>query len=384
VAVSLRPEINMAMTTMAAAGKSHQRINGSVRATDFLTHPVYNEQNSPSIYIYPTGEVFMNFDSGIALILAIQNIGGWLEAPLRFFTFLGTENFYLLILPILYWCVDANLGMRVGVILLLGSGINDIFKLALHSPRPYWVSAQVKALSAEPSFGAPSGHAQSAVGVWGMLASFVGKTWFWVVAIVVAFLIGFSRMYLGVHFWGDVWLGWLIGALILFLVLRLWDSVGNWVAKKSLAVQATLAFVVSLTMILLGAFFVYGLRDYSLPPEWMTNAARASDVLPAPVSMKSIITSAATLFGLALGAAWMRQMGGFQASGPVERRALRYIVGLVGVAILWYGLGEIFPSDEALVPYILRFIRYVLVGLWVSGGAPWLFLRFKLAEPSNR
>lgn len=322
----------------------------------------------------------MNFDAGIALILAIQNLGVWLEAPLRFFSFLGTENFYLLILPILYWCVDANLGLRVGVILLLGSGINDIFKLALHSPRPYWVSAQVKALSAESSFGIPSGHSQSAVGVWGMLASYIGKSWAWVVAIVIAFLIGFSRMYLGVHFGGDVLLGWLLGALILFSVLRLWDSVGNWVTKKSLAQQAALAFAASLTMILLGAFFIYGLRDYSLPAEWMTNAARGADVLPAPVSMGSIITSAATLFGLALGAAWIRQVGGFQASGPVEKRALRYIVGLVGVAIFWYGLGAIFPRGEALVPYILRFIRYVLVGWWVSGGAPWLFLRFKLAE----
>jgi len=322
----------------------------------------------------------MNFDSGIALILAIQNLGAWLEAPMRFFSFLGTENFYLLILPILYWCVDANLGLRVGVILLFSGASNEIFKLALHSPRPYWVSAQVKALSAESSFGAPSGHSQSAVGVWGMLASHVGKTWAWVVAIVMAFLIGFSRLYLGVHFGGDVLLGWLLGALILFAVLRLWDSVGNWIAKKSFIQQAALAFAVSLTMVLLGAFFMYGLRDYSMPAEWIKNAARGADVLPAPVSLNSIITSAATLFGLALGAAWMKQMGGFQASGTVEKRALRYIVGLIGVAIFWYGLGAIFPRDEALVSYILRFIRYALVGLWVSGGAPWLFLRFNLAE----
>jgi hypothetical protein len=77
-------------------------------------------------------------------------------------------------------------------------------------------------------------------------------------------------------------------------------------------------------------------------------------------------------------------MGGFQASGPVEKRALRYIVGLVGIIIFWYGLGEIFPRDETFLSYVLRFIRYALVGLWVSGGAPWLFLRFNLAENPNR
>ena len=326
----------------------------------------------------------MNFDSGIALILAVQNLGAWLEVPMRFFTFLGTENFYLLILPVLYWCVDANLGLRVGVILLFSGSVNEIFKLAMHSPRPYWVSAQVKALSSETSFGLPSGHAQNAVSVWGMLASYVGKTWAWVVAVLMAFLIGFSRMYLGVHFGGDVLLGWLIGVVILFAVLGLWDSVGNWVTKKSLAAQAALSFAASLVMILFGAFFVYGLRDYSLPAEWMTNAARASDVLPVPVSMGTVISSAATLFGLVLGAAWIRQMGGFQASGPVEKRVLRYIVGLVGVAIFWFGLSEVLPRGETIFPLILRFIRYALVGLWVSGGAPWLFLHFNLAEHPNR
>jgi hypothetical protein len=100
--------------------------------------------------------------------------------------------------------------------------------------------------------------------------------------------------------------------------------------------------------------------------------------------MGTVISSAATLFGLVLGAAWIRQMGGFQASGPVEKRVLRYIVGLVGVAIFWFGLSEVLPRGETIFPLILRFIRYALVGLWVSGGAPWLFLHFNLAEHPNR
>ncbi len=326
----------------------------------------------------------MNFDSGVAFILAVQNLGAWLEIPMRFFTFLGTQNFYLLILPILYWCLDAGLGFRVGVILLFSGVVNETLKLALHSPRPYWVSAQVKPFSSEGSFGAPSGHAQSAVSVWGMLASAVGKTWAWVISIIVTFLIGFSRMYLGVHFSWDVLLGWLIGSILLLTVLGLWDSVGNWAAKKSFIEQIALAFAASLLMILLGAFFVYGLRDYSLPAEWIKNAARASDVIPDPVSLSRVITSAATFFGLVSGEAWIRQLGGFQASGPIEKRALRFIAGLVGIAIFWYGLGAILPHGETLLPSILRFIRYALVGGWISGAAPWLFLRLNLAEKSNR
>ena len=324
----------------------------------------------------------MDFGSGVDLILKIQNLGDWLEAPMRFFTFLGTENFFMLILPILYWCVDTSLGLRMGVVLLLSSGSSEIVKLIFHNPRPYWVSVRVRPLSSETSFGTPSTHAQNAVSVWGMLASYFHKPWAWAAAAILAFLVGLSRMYLGVHFGGDVLVGWVIGAVLLFIVLRFWGPVGNWLASQSPMRQILYAFIPSLIMILMGAFFNYGLRDFTLPEEWMTNAARA-DALPVPVSMNSIITSAATLLGLAVGAVWTRQIGEFQASGPIEKRALRYIVGLIGIVVFWYGLGAVLPRGEALLPYILRFVRYTMVGWWVSGGAPWLFFRFKLVPSQN-
>jgi membrane-associated phospholipid phosphatase len=326
----------------------------------------------------------MNFDSGIAFVVMIQNLGGWLEAPMRFFTFLGTQNFFILMLPILYWCIDSSLGLRVGLILLLSGGINEIFKLAFHGARPYWVSARVRALSGETTFGIPSGHAQNAVGVWGMMASYMRKPWAWIVAVALAFLIAFSRLYLGVHFLSDILAGWLIGGILLLCVLRLWEAVAKWIASRTLLGQAGLAFAVSMLMILAGAILFIGLKDYSLPEEWMKNAARSGTDLPAPVSMERVLTFAATLFGLAVGAAWIQKLGGFQASGPIEKRALRYLVGLMGVFIFWYGLGAVFPHGEALLPYIMRFIRYALLGFWISGGAPWLFFRFNLAEQANR
>jgi hypothetical protein len=50
---------------------------------------------------------------------------------------------------------------------------------------------------------------------------------------------------------------------------------------------------------------------------------------------------------------------------------------------LWFGLGQIFPRDETLISYILRYMRYSLVGFWVIAGAPWLFFHFKLAGRPN-
>lgn len=316
-------------------------------------------------------------ENGIAMILAIQSWGEWLQAPMQFFTSLGYENFFLLILPLLYWCVDSRLGLRVGFILLASTAVYDLLKLAFAGPRPYWVSAAVKPFSAESSFGIPSGHAQSAVSVWGVIAAYIRKPWAWIVAVVLMFLIGFSRMYLGVHFPHDVLVGWLIGTVILTLFLSLWDSTAARVKRMNIIQQAWLAFAVSLAIVLVGGVLVYGMRDYQIPEEWAANALRAGE-MPDPVSMDGILTSAGTLFGLSVGAAWTMQMGGFQVEGPIWKRALRYIVGLTGVVILWMGLGAVFPRQEELISYSLRYLRYALVGCWVTGGAPWLFLRFSL------
>ena len=321
------------------------------------------------------------FDSGIQFILFIQKFS-WLEAPMRFFTFLGTEYFFLFALPVIYWCVDSALGIRVGVALLFTGGFNDIIKMFMRGPRPYWLSTQVKALSTESSFGVPSGHSQSAAVVWGMLAHRLGKAWAWIVAVVIIFLIGFSRMFLAVHFPHDVLVGWFLGALTLWAFIALWDRAAAWAKQKSFIQQILLALAASLVIILFGGLAFNGLRGYVFPQEWMTNALQAGDPLPAPVSMDATLTSAGTLFGLLAGLAWINRRGGYQVSGPVGMRILALVIGLIGVLILYLGLKMVFPSGDSLAAYFFRYLRYTLVGFWVSGGAPWLFFHFKIIRPN--
>ena len=316
---------------------------------------------------------------GVDWIIAIQGLGAWLELPMKFFSFLGTENFYLLVLPLIYWCIDAGLGIRIGFILLTSVYVNGIFKLWFAGPRPYWVSGKVIPFSAESSFGVPSGHAQNAVGIWGIVASGIRKPWAWGAAFALAFFIGFSRWYLGVHFPHDVFVGWLIGGILLWAFIKFWNPVEAWLKQKTLGLQVFIALIVSVIFIALGAVSVGRLDGYTLPDEWKTNALRAGE-LPAPVSMENFITSAATLFGLAAGAAWIASQGGYQASGPMAQRAIRFVIGFIGILLVWRGLDLILPDNADLVSFVFRYIRYSLVGFWVTAGAPWLFFRFKLAD----
>lgn len=321
-------------------------------------------------------------NNGINWVLTIQSLGAWLELPMRFFSYLGSEDFFFLVLPLLYWSVDAGLGLRVAFILVTSNYLNGIFKLVFASPRPYWVSTDVKPFAVEPTFGIPSGHAQNAAALWGIMAASLRKRWVWFAAIVLIFLIGFSRLYLGLHFLHDVLAGWLLGGLLLFAFILGWNPVSTWLAGRTLAQQIGIAFVMSLIMIALGAWQVSGLTDYVVAPEWIDNALRAG-AEPAPVSMEAFLTSAGTLFGLAAGLAWLATQGGYQTEGPVAHRALRYVIGLIGILILWRGLGAVFPRDENLISYVLRYFRYTLVGFWIAALAPWLFFHFKLARRSK-
>jgi len=314
-------------------------------------------------------------DFGVQLVVVLQGLGSWLELPMKFFSFLGTEDFFMVVLPVLYWCVDSNLGIRVAVILMLSGSFNDVFKMALHGPRPYWYSTKVYALATETSFGAPSGHAQNATAVWGILAAGLRKWWAWLVAILLILLIGLSRLYLGVHFPHDVLFGLLIGGLLLWLVLRFWDPVVAWAKKKNLSQQIITAFLASLVLFLLPLIPFVWLKviHWQPPQEWAAYATQA-------ISLGGASTSAGTFFGLMAGLAWLVHKEGFRTKGLWWQLILRYLLGVAGVLIIRYGLKFIFPEGETALAYFFRYLRYTAIGFWVTGGAPWAFIRLKLAE----
>ena len=314
--------------------------------------------------------------------LILQGLGTWLLAPMSFFSFLGTEQFYLFIAPAIFWCLDAGLGLRLGLGLAVSGSVNSILKLAFHSPRPYWVSEQVQAFTAETSFGLPSGHAQNAVVVWGLLAAWINKTWAWIVAILLMLMIGLSRLYLGVHFLGDVLVGWLVGALILWAFLRLERPLLAWLIRRPISQQVLAALAFSLGLVLLGYLARLALGEWQTPEAWITLARRTPEAAePNPLGVSGLVSMAGVFFGMALGGILLKQQGWFNAGGPALQRLLRYLIGLAGVLAIYTLLGAVFPHGENLAAYGLRYLRYGLIGLWIAYLAPWIFIRLKLAQP---
>lgn len=320
----------------------------------------------------------------IAMIQMMQSAGLHLMGLWSGVTVLGSEEFFILIMPALYWSIDSAVGLKTGVILMLSTVFNGFFKVMLHSPRPFWFSNSIAAYSSEASFGMPSGHAMNTITVWGFLASSFRQTWLTILAVVVIVLVGVSRIFLGMHFISDVLIGWLLGFILLILFLKFEPGITASIKKMTLAQHLGLAIASSLGLIALSCIPLVFLQNWQIPSIWLENAVRAiPGVLPNPLDQSGTITGAGLWLGLCAGAAWIHSRGGYSAKGVGFQLFLRYLIGVIGVAILWFGLKLIVPQTTDVFGFGFRYLRYAIVGCWISGFAPAIFIRYKLAFPMS-
>ena len=312
----------------------------------------------------------------LPISIFFQSSPSWLVSIFKGITFLGNTEFYLIIMPALFWCIDATLGIRTGIMLLISGGLNSILKFSFQWPRPFWVTTKVTNLAEGTSFGFPSGHAQNAASIWGLIGTSTSKKWFRWIVVLVIFLIGFSRIVLGVHFTHDVLVGWLVGAILLWIFLKLEQPIANWFKAQSLPVQI-LALILATSLFLIPAILIVPpFNPPPVPQAWIEGAGEVIE----PYHYEGLLTTSGAFFGLGLGVILLVRSGGFDAGGPFWQRALRYLVGLAGVLVLYLGLGSIFPDQIDLTSYVLRFFRYSLIGFWIAFGAPKLFTGLKLAS----
>ena len=313
-------------------------------------------------------------------MILIQNLGAWLASPMHFFSFLGTEDFFLLILSALYWCVDSAIGLRVALTLLISNTLNGYLKLAFRGARPYWFDTSIKALSHESAFGIPSGHAQNSMVVLGTIALGFRRKWVTILCCLAIFLVGFSRLYLGVHWISDVLAGWIIGLIILWVVAKLEKPVITWWISKSLIIQILLSFVISFAIILIGFLWQSSFSGWQAPAAWQQNVTAAFPsalINPAPPS--GSYTLAGLWLGMLIGASMIHRFGRHQPPSELGRKILVYVIGLIGVMAFWYGLGSIFPRSEDLISHGFRYFRYALVGFWIIALAPLTFRKLKIS-----
>lgn len=140
-----------------------------------------------------------------------------------------TGRYYFLILILMIWLIIKDKKNAVIPILLtvvsvaLSDWASNILKHLIERPRPCHVVESVRLLvGCGGSFSMPSNHAANASAIIFAL-SYQSKKWMRWLVLAVAILVGFSRIYVGVHYLSDVIVGTFIGIIVSILVIYLFE-----------------------------------------------------------------------------------------------------------------------------------------------------------------
>ena len=300
---------------------------------------------------------------GEDLIVGVQSWSTpFLDGLFAVFSFLGDEEFFLLLLPLVYWCFSKKTGRWLAYALLLSTYLNSLIKHIFLIPRPSDPRVRVLRPVDPPNPSFPSGHAQSGVAVWGFLASRARQAIVWVLIVPLVFLIGFARIYVGVHDPVAVIGGWIVGVIFLALFLWLMPRAEQSLGRQPLALKLALAIILPIAGLFLHRADIRGLY-------------------PAP----DAATVMGTILGMSVGFLFEPRCIRFRVDGPWWQRLLRLVAGLLITLIFWQGPKLLLPEEMAHgLAMALRFLRYAGTGLAAILLAPWLFVKLRLAQTEAR
>jgi membrane-associated phospholipid phosphatase len=262
----------------------------------------------------------------------------------------GSEIIIIGLLLTLYWAVNKREGILATYLLVFALLINYWLKIIIAKDRPP-VSNWYPGADA-PNYSTPSGHSQFSATLYGWFAARIKKGWVAFLAVIITFLVGISRIYLGVHYLGDVLLGWGIGIITVIAFVYLERPIRELLSRYSQESLLMGLAIIGFLMILIAS------------------------LLPQPPNDNFGAVGGLTI-GLALGFILENRFVGFSVEvGEGERwkLALRVIIGFVLVFGVMIGLAPILPTEDIW----LRAIRYMLIAITGVFAWPAIFKRINL------
>jgi len=254
---------------------------------------------------------------------------------------LGSDAVLVALSSMIYWCLDKRRGRTVTYVLFMGAYLNFFLKFLVPWPRPPVEYHIVE--KSEIQHGFPSGHAQDSATFWSWIGLDFRKRILPILGMVIVVAVGLSRIYLGVHYPGQVIGGWIIGVAVAGLGMVFLRRLPFRMNEMQAIPQVSFAFVALVPILVaigLGA---------------------AGEVNPIHIG--------GYLFGFSLGALAEDRYVRFKTEITSAKRILRVVVGSATTGFFVLVLDSILPETGM----ITGFINAVMRGLTVVVIAPAIF-----------
>lgn len=265
----------------------------------------------------------------------------------QFCTFLGQDIPVLLLICAIYWCFHKRTAQQIALSFFLSGILLQNLKITCRIERPWVLDPSFKpVLSAVPAatgYSFPSGHTQTAASLFSTLALRAKKRQFRIFCVCLFLLVGFSRMYLGVHTPADVGAALLIACTVSY-VLHLFLKKNRFCRLSCFPLVCGAFF----TLIYAGFLVQRGVLD--------------------PFLSKDCFKLGASALGFAAGCRFEQRFVRFRKPRSVIKGISRFSFGVLSALFLKFGLkvllGRSIPAE---------ILQYFLLLLWMTGIYPWLF-----------
>ncbi len=263
----------------------------------------------------------------------------------------GEETVMILIALLFLWCINKKKAMYLLVVGIYGLAINQFTKITARVQRP-WIkdpsfTIVESAREAATGYSFPSGHTQISVGLYGCLAKIADKLWVKIIAVAFAMLVPFSRLYLGVHFFGDVAFSVVSAIVLVFVLFPIIEK--NYDNIKVMNILFAVLF-----LLVLGYLLYVSLFDFP----------QSIDVVNLESAIKAGYTMLGSTLGIWLGYIMDKKIVNYDTQAVWWAQIIKFVGGVFVYLVLSKTLKTVLPMHPSAdgVRYFISI--FVLMGLW--------------------